>query len=126
VRTEPHDWISNFEPNYLPYVDFYDEDFPWRYTPAAPDASGLRLRPWITLLVLRDGEFDEGKNLAGKNLPYVQISDPSVFPPANELWAWAHVHVNRTLAGSDGEFVTSDMGAMLPRFQAVLHENPDL
>ena len=38
VRTEPRHWITNFEPNYLPYVEFYDEDFPWRYTPAAPDA----------------------------------------------------------------------------------------
>lgn len=126
VRTEPHDWISNFEPNYLPYVDFYDEDFPWRYTPSAPDASGLRLRPWITLLVLRESEFTEGKNLAGKPLPYVQISDPSVFPPPDQLWAWSHVHVNSTLAANDGEFVSADMEAVLPRLQAVLRENPDL
>ena len=36
VKTEPRHWITNFEPNYLPYIDFYDEDFLWRYTPAAP------------------------------------------------------------------------------------------
>ena len=34
VRTEPRDWITNFEPNYLAHVEFYDEDFCWRYTPA--------------------------------------------------------------------------------------------
>ena len=38
VRMEPRPGITNFEPNYLPFVEFYDEDFPWRYTPAAPDA----------------------------------------------------------------------------------------
>ena len=38
----------NFESNYLAAVDFYDEDFPWRYTPGAGRA-GLQLRPWITL-----------------------------------------------------------------------------
>ena len=29
--------VTNFEPNYLPCIEFYDEDYPWRYTPAAPD-----------------------------------------------------------------------------------------
>ena len=36
--TEPRDWITNFEPNYLAVIEFYDEDFPWRYTPARADA----------------------------------------------------------------------------------------
>jgi hypothetical protein len=44
VRTEPRNWITNFEANYIPAIDFYDEDFPWRYTPAAPDGAGLRRR----------------------------------------------------------------------------------
>src|SRR5687767_13724588 len=39
VRVEPRDWITNFEPNYLAHIEFYDEDLPWRYTPAAPDLS---------------------------------------------------------------------------------------
>src|SRR5262249_24326455 len=43
VRAEPRNWITNFESNFLPFVEFYDEDFPWRYTPAAPDGSRLRL-----------------------------------------------------------------------------------
>ena len=34
VRTEPLAWIADFEPNYLAFVEFYDEDFLWRYTPA--------------------------------------------------------------------------------------------
>ena len=29
----------DFEPNYLPFVEFYDEDFPWRYTPAPAGAA---------------------------------------------------------------------------------------
>ena len=27
IRHEPNDWITNFEPNYLPHIEFYDEDF---------------------------------------------------------------------------------------------------
>jgi hypothetical protein len=127
VRTEPRDWITNYEPNYMPAIEFYDEDFAWRYTPAAPDGSRLHLRPWIMLVVLEEGvEFEEGRNVAGKPLPYIDVADPATLPPADQLWAWAHVHVNRSLAGSDAEFTSTDMGAVLPRLQATLNENPDL
>src|SRR5512140_1232786 len=63
IRTDPRNWITNFEPNYLPAIEFYDEDFPWRYTPAAPDGTRTRLRPWIMLLVVKETEFEEGKNI---------------------------------------------------------------
>ena len=57
IRTEPRNWITDFEPNYLAFIEFYDEDFAWRYTPTAPDAAH-RLAPWVALLVLKDSEFD--------------------------------------------------------------------
>jgi hypothetical protein len=125
VRMEPRDWITNFEPNYLAHIEFYDEDFLWRYTPAAPDGLG-RLRPWITLVVLKEGEFADGTNIKDKPLPYIDVGDLTVFPRADELWAWAHVHVNRTLAASDNEFVSRNMDQVIPKFQAVLGENQDL
>jgi hypothetical protein len=129
VRTEPRRWITNFESNYLPFIEFYDEDFPWRYTPAAPDGSRTRLRPWLTLVVLRNDqtlkEFENGVPSQDRPLPYIKLaSDPAtVFPPADQLWAWAHVHVNRPLAGN---IVSTDMNAVLPAFQNVLRENADL
>lgn len=126
VRTEPRHWITNFESNYLPAIDFYDEDFPWRYTPAAPDGSGLRLRPWLTLLVLKESEFAEGKNVANRPLPYISVADPGVLPPADQLWAWAHVHFNELVSAGPAELVSPDMSAVLPRVQAILGKNPDL
>ncbi len=96
VRTEPRNGISNFEPNYVPCIEFYDEDFPWRYTPARADSAAHRLRPWIALVVLEEGtEFKEGSNLGDRPLPFITVDDPGRFPPADQLWAWAHVHVNR-------------------------------
>jgi hypothetical protein len=126
VRTEPREWITNYEPNYLPHIEFYDEDFPWRYTPSRPDASGLQLRPWIALVVLAEDEFIDGKNMAGKPLPYIDVLDPAALPPFTDLWAWAHVHVNQSVAGSDAEFVTKDMAAVMPRLSSALHTNADL
>jgi hypothetical protein len=127
VRTEPRQWTTNFESNYLPAVDFYAEDFPWRYTPAP--AVGLQLTPWITLVVLKDDgvEFTEGKNIAGRPLPYITIPDVNVLPPAGDLWAWAHVHLNQSISPDPAsELVSTDMNAVLPRIQAILGANPDL
>jgi hypothetical protein len=127
IRTEPRNWITNFESNYLPFIEFYDEDFPWRHTPAAPDVSSHRLRPWIMLVVLKEGEFEEGKNIKDKPLPFIKVTNAaSVFPPADQLWAWAHIHVNRDVTTRDEDIVSTDMPAVLPKFQAVLNENPDL
>jgi hypothetical protein len=126
VKVEPRDWITNFEPNHLAHIEFYDEDLPWRYTPAAPDMGKGRLRPWITVIVLAEGEFVDGKNIKDKPLPYIDVADLSVFPKADELWAWAHVHVNRSLSPNGTENTSTNMGAVIPKLEAVLKENPDL
>jgi hypothetical protein len=126
VRTEPPPWITNFESNYLPAVDFYDEDFLWRYTPAAADGTGMRLRPWIALIVLADGEFIEGAKPAGRPLPHITVADLGVFPPSGELWAWAHVHFNQSLSGDPNSLVSPDMNAVLPRVKSIIASNPDL
>ena len=51
IRTEPRQFTVNFEPNYLSGIEFDTPDFPWLFTPAAPN--GDRLRPWVALIVLK-------------------------------------------------------------------------
>lgn len=130
VRTDPRDWITNAEPNYLAQIEFYDEDFPWRYTPAAPDAAGLRLRPWIALVVLEEPEqgIPEFRDLGGaadQPLPSIE-TDAALLPPAAELWAWAHVHVNASLAANADEFVSADAAAVAARLDAALAADRDI
>ena len=107
IRTEPRDWITNFEPNYLAAIEFYDEDLPWRYTPTPPQ--GARLAPWIALVVLKETEeFDEGVDARDRPLPCIRVKNnarETAFPDPSTLWAWAHVHVNRGLTASDAEVV---------------------
>ncbi|WP_440071712.1 hypothetical protein [Streptosporangium sp. OZ121] len=124
VRTEPRPWITNAEPNLLAHVDFYDEDLPWRHTPAAPAAG--RLRPWLTLLVLTEEEFRDSPAGGAAPLPRVDVLDPAVLPRADQLWAWAHVHVDRGLGGDDGEIVSGDGPAVAARLAATLAGDPDL
>lgn len=128
VKTEPRNWITDFEPNYLPYIDFYDEDFAWRYTPTAP--VGGRLNPWITLVVLTEEEFDDGQNILNRPLNFFTLTDSAdpalVFPKKDELWAWAHVQVNRDVIAPGDDPVSTDESAFIARFGSILRQNPDL
>ena len=121
VRTEPLNWITNFEPNYLPFIEFYDEDFLWRYTPAR--ANGQRLRPWIALLVLEEGETDAAseftRNEKGFPLPTVTVTNADALPLPTETWAWGHVHIN------EGYDTPTDFEQFLRSLHELDHPNSD-
>lgn len=129
VRNEPRHWTTNVEPGYLAHVEFYDEDLPWRYTPAAPSApdgsTPARLRPWMVLVVLAEGEFRDGK-APGKPLPFIEVEDAGkLFPPADQTWAWAHVQVNASV--TPGEKITeADMAKVIPLLEKELAGTRDV
>ena len=87
IRTQPAAWDTASSPNVLAHVEFYEEDFPWRYSPAKPD--GAKLRPWISLIVLKESEFT--RNDVVVPLPQIVIGDASVLPAYSDAWLWAHV-----------------------------------
>ncbi|MCY7360180.1 MAG: hypothetical protein LH609_22535, partial [Rudanella sp.] len=130
VRTEPQRWTANFEPNYLPLIEFYDEDFPWRYTPVSSNPDLNRIRPWITLVVLEEKEGSkpgEFVDIPGsKPLPGLQLKGnaTALFPNANDLWAWAHVHANEALGGPN-PLLGGNMGPALNQLDAMIRLNPD-
>lgn len=128
IKVEPRNWITNFESNYLPYIEFYHEDFPWRYTPARADSTNHRLRPWITLVVLKEDEFEDGKNIKDKPLPFFTLKEgknaADLFPASAQLWAWAHVHVNKDLSnGAEGPEYNIDN--IKDEMQQLLDDDPD-
>ncbi len=98
LQVHPKAGTQDFESNALAYIEFYEEDFPWRYTPAIRVEGEKRLRPWMFLIVAKEGEYDFRND--GNGLPYVNIKSEfaqKVFPSQLETWAWAHVHVNHSL-----------------------------
>jgi hypothetical protein len=96
VRTEPRDWVTEFEPNYLAFIEFYEEDLPWRYTPAHP--VGDRLRPWLALVVLEEPAADDPGEFAFSDrrlpLPSITVASTASLAPPAQTWSWAHVHTN--------------------------------
>src|SRR4029453_2204763 len=82
------------------FVEFYDEDFLWRYTPSAASPDGKRLVPWLTLVVLEEGQLEGPPSLPSKPLPFIKVNNANaLFQPADQLWAWAHVHLDKSLQG---------------------------
>jgi hypothetical protein len=102
VRTEPEEGTANFEPDYLAGVELKAPDLAWLFTPAG--ASGNRLQPWLVLIVLARGEFDQ----PGDKLSPVTVHDVSTLPDLSESWAWAHAQV-----AFDPTDATLDMATML-------------
>jgi hypothetical protein len=90
IRTEPREFTTNFEPNYLCGIEFDAPDFLWLFTPAAPN--GNKLRPWLVLIVLADGEFTPPSQ-APNPLPVIQVLSVSSLPDLTESWNWAHAQI---------------------------------
>lgn len=121
LRTEPRHWVTEVEPNYFAFAEFYDEDFLWRFTPAKP--SGDRLRPWLALLVLKEhtpeeeGEFTiDDRSLP---LPALKVKSSAALPLHRQTWAWAHVHANDAFEGA------TDFEEFLLSLEVPDHPNTD-
>lgn len=79
----------------MPFVEFYEEDFPWRYTPLAPDANGS-LVPWLMLVAVKKGEFSVETNTSGVKVVTFNLSDEryaEVFPSMDLVKKLAHVQL---------------------------------
>ncbi len=96
VRTDPPHLASEFEPNYFPLVEFDRPDMPWMFTPATGDTRG-RLRPWITLVVVRQQPGVSITVDPTSRRPVLHIDPPArpadELPDLDESWAWAHAQV---------------------------------
>lgn len=97
-RIEPAAGLRGFEPNYMPFVEFVDADFPWRYS--LDTGNPNRTKPWIVLLALLATEF-EFVTGSTNPLPRIRVKNPSIsLPDLAQSWAFAHVQLTLP-AGTD-------------------------
>lgn len=117
IRTEPKHGITNFEANSLVYIEFYEEDFLWRYTPASPaneEVASRRLRPWLALIVLKENEYQltESKN----SLPILKLEESmaeGALHNEKNTWAWGHVHMNHSIGATTPAARTAEVSQEL-------------
>jgi hypothetical protein len=98
-KTEPADDSRTFEPSLIPYVEFTDPDFLWRFS-TRKTVDGRNWLPWLSLIVLRsetpeeEGEFTTLPASEPELPPRIELSDEAVLPDLNYSWKWAHIHTN--------------------------------
>jgi len=108
--TDPDTRSTQFETNYLPYIEFLEADFPWRYTLDTGGPDG-RLQPWLILVALRSEEF----NVLAQGdapLPAIRVLDAAVsLPPVTDGRFTTHVHVSGDPQGVPAIAAALGMGA---------------
>jgi hypothetical protein len=113
IRREPRPGTSDFEPNYFPLVEFDAPDLPWLFS---PEPAGLRVRPWLALVVVRRELAQLGAD-PRRPLPWLSLAPSDAreeLPDLREAWAWAHVQLTgssappgEVLAGQNPELTLS-------------------
>ncbi len=100
-RIGPQPNLSNFEPNYIPFIEFSEADFPWRYSLTTATSLTRNWIPWITLIVLKapdgsrgEGEYEEVNDYDPSLPARIKVKDLSTLPDLKESWRWAHAQVN--------------------------------
>ena len=77
MNVSPANGDDSFSRDYYPYIEFWDADFAWRYTPAA--AKDEMLRPWIALVTCETSKCDIQKNKNGQDVVTFKVSDDSEY-----------------------------------------------
>lgn len=117
IRIEPEEANKGFEPNYFPFVQFRDPDLPWRYS--LDSGQGDQLTPWVSLIVLKRGEFT---HLSQGSAPCPRIEVASIrnsLPDLGQAWAWGHVQVDMNgVSGTPQEVLLADPGRGFARLLA--------
>lgn len=103
VKTEPAQNSTTFEPNLIPFIEFAEPDFLWRFSTLRIDGNqtddNKNWIPWLSLIILKVGggpeeaEFTKLKNEKPELPPQIQLSEKAILPDLREFWRWAHIHL---------------------------------
>lgn len=96
VHPTPDD--GNFIANNIPFVEFTEADFLWRYS-ASKTTNGKWI-PWLSLIALKmtdigeEGEFEFDSTPTQGLPPRIKLKDNYTLPNLSASWRWAHVYCN--------------------------------
>ena len=89
MKVHPEEGSAGFPIDYLPYIEFWEPDFLWRYTPASADEA--KLRPWLMLVTVKKDNLRVFTPAEG--LPYFSVDEKdwdTVFPTIADHVCSAH------------------------------------
>lgn len=102
IKTVPYADSVGYSKDYLPYIEFWEPDFLWRYTPAAvnetekdnDDKNKTRLRPWLMLIVCKTSLCKFAQSSDGRSTVSLSLGNEAeyeeVFVHPQDVWRAAH------------------------------------
>ena len=90
-QVNPADGTAGKSNDYMPYIEFYEEDLPWRFTPRG---KGEQIPPWMMLLALKDDEFSVSVNEQGTKVLTVNSAEEGIYPDADKFYCYAHLQLS--------------------------------
>ena len=108
LKVIPKEGSVGFSVQFYPYVEFWEPDFLWRYTPARPqkddspdesqdesqdEPQEKRLRPWLALLACRTDRCSVRKTPDGSYVTFAVEDDDqyhNIFPLPQDTWKTGH------------------------------------
>ena len=113
----PENNSLGYSKDYMPYIEFHEEDFPWRYTPLP---ASEELPPWLMLLACKEGEFKVSSDSNGNKRVEIQLDDPeeakSFFPDKDSFHKLAHVQIT----------TPGELNFGVSELKSYLETNPDI
>jgi hypothetical protein len=99
IRRVPAAGARDAESNVLVHIEFDQPEFPWLFSPFAPNAQ--RAEPWLALVVCDTayGVLEPGRNGALTRLR-CRMGE---LQPLDDNWAWAHAQVSGHETANAGE-----------------------
>jgi hypothetical protein len=89
IRRVPQPGTVNAEESFVAQIEFDRPEYPWLFSPFAPD--GERLRPWLALVVCEASRAELRPGSPG--LPQQLATTLGELPLLDDAWAWAHAQV---------------------------------
>ena len=91
LKTVPVRGHQRFRKDFYPYIEFWESDFPWRYSPVVPNNN--KLRPWLALLVCKTDDCMIDKSNERSTVSF-NISNQQqyeqIFISPKDIWKTAH------------------------------------
>ena len=96
VRVQPTQSDGNFLANDIPFIEFAEPDFLWRYSSDKVDAD--KWIPWLSMIILKPKEGDQAhefewmSNSPPELPPRIKLTADAALPDLKQSWRWAHVY----------------------------------
>jgi hypothetical protein len=111
-RVAPAPNTGNFESALVPFVEFSEPDFLWRFS--SLQTTDKNWIPWLTLIVLKsennqgEAEFEKVENSSKELPPQIQLEPNAILPDLKQSWRWAHVY-KTDVGGSSPEQLANNI-----------------